>query len=182
VVAQAHRQTDADLDHFPCYVALFSLLIYFIGYKLRAGESEYNELHLVDVLRHGDRAELRGAPTFPFTRRTTPSSRSKANRSSPRCARVPPGHGDGGTRHGLAKRRQLQGRGFRAGVDQPALSERLVAGRGDAVRRERDGTGRRLERDGREPPRTTGEVSAVGDRGARVPLGEIAAGSRGLSR
>jgi hypothetical protein len=45
---------------FPCYVALFSLLIYFIGYKLRAGESEYNELHLVDVLRHGDRAELRG--------------------------------------------------------------------------------------------------------------------------
>ena len=45
---------------FPCYVALFSLLIYFLGYKLRAGESEYNELHLVDVLRHGDRAELRG--------------------------------------------------------------------------------------------------------------------------
>ncbi len=45
---------------FPCYVGLFSLLIYFIGYKLRAGESEYNELHLVDVLRHGDRAELRG--------------------------------------------------------------------------------------------------------------------------
>jgi len=45
---------------FPCYVALFSLLIYFIGYKLRAGESEYNELHLVDVLRAGDKAELRG--------------------------------------------------------------------------------------------------------------------------
>jgi hypothetical protein len=45
---------------FPCYVALFSLLIYFIGYKLRAGESEYNELHLVDVLRANDKAELRG--------------------------------------------------------------------------------------------------------------------------
>lgn len=45
---------------FPCYVALFSLMIYFIGYKLRAGESEYNELHLVDVLRNGDKAELRG--------------------------------------------------------------------------------------------------------------------------
>jgi len=45
---------------FPCYVVLFSLLIYFIGYKLRAGESEWNELHLVDVLSHGDRAELRG--------------------------------------------------------------------------------------------------------------------------
>src|SRR5204862_1986935 len=45
---------------FPCYVVLFSLLIYFIGYKLRAGESEWNELHLVDVLLNGDRAELRG--------------------------------------------------------------------------------------------------------------------------
>lgn len=45
---------------FPCYVIVFSFLIYLIGYKLRAGESEYNELQLVDVLRHGDRAELRG--------------------------------------------------------------------------------------------------------------------------
>jgi hypothetical protein len=45
---------------FPCYVVLFSLLIYFIGYRLRAGESEWNELHLVDVLQKGDRAELRG--------------------------------------------------------------------------------------------------------------------------
>jgi len=45
---------------FPCYVVLFSLLIYVIGYKLRAGESEWNELHLVDVLPKGDQAELRG--------------------------------------------------------------------------------------------------------------------------
>jgi hypothetical protein len=45
---------------FPCYVVLFSLLIYVIGYKLRAGESEWNELHLVDVLLQGDQAELRG--------------------------------------------------------------------------------------------------------------------------
>ncbi len=45
---------------FPCYVVLFSLVIYFIGYKLRAGESEWNELHLVDVLNSGDHAELRG--------------------------------------------------------------------------------------------------------------------------
>lgn len=45
---------------FPCYVVLFSLLIYFIGYKLRAGETEWNELHLVDVLARGEAAELRG--------------------------------------------------------------------------------------------------------------------------
>src|SRR6267154_61411 len=39
---------------------MFSLLIYFIGYRLRAGESEWNELNLVDVLTSGDHAELRG--------------------------------------------------------------------------------------------------------------------------
>ena len=45
---------------FPIYVALFSLLIYFIGYKLRAGETEWNELHFVDVLPRAGKAELRG--------------------------------------------------------------------------------------------------------------------------
>ena len=45
---------------FPCYVVAFSLVIYFIGYKLRAGESEWNELHVVDVLAKGEEAELRG--------------------------------------------------------------------------------------------------------------------------
>ena len=45
---------------FPIYVALFSLLIYFIGYKLRAGETEWNELHLVDVLPRVSDVELRG--------------------------------------------------------------------------------------------------------------------------
>ncbi len=45
---------------FPAYVVLFSLLIYYIGYKLRAGETEWNELHLVDILPRAERAELRG--------------------------------------------------------------------------------------------------------------------------
>ena len=45
---------------FPSYVVVFSLVIYLIGYKLRAGESEWNELHVVDVLANGERAELRG--------------------------------------------------------------------------------------------------------------------------
>lgn len=45
---------------FPCYVALFSGLIYLVGYKLRAGETEWNELHIVDVFKSGDKAELRG--------------------------------------------------------------------------------------------------------------------------
>lgn len=45
---------------FPCYVVLFSALIYWIGFMLRAGESEWNELHVVDVHQRGDKAELRG--------------------------------------------------------------------------------------------------------------------------
>jgi hypothetical protein len=45
---------------FPCYVVGFSLLIYFIGYRLRAGESEWNELHVVDVLPRGQGAEIKG--------------------------------------------------------------------------------------------------------------------------
>ncbi len=45
---------------FPVYVAFFSGLIYVIGYKLRAGESEWNELHIVDVVPFGERADWRG--------------------------------------------------------------------------------------------------------------------------
>lgn len=45
---------------FPTYVVLFSLLIYFIGYKLRAGETEWNELSIVDVLPRGEKVDLRG--------------------------------------------------------------------------------------------------------------------------
>ncbi len=45
---------------FPCYVVVFSGLIYFIGFHLRAGELEWNELNVVDVLPDGDRAVLRG--------------------------------------------------------------------------------------------------------------------------
>ena len=73
---------------FPAYVAFFSLLIYFIGYKLRAGETEWNELHVVDVIPHGDqrgpaRAELwfnlfAGQRRYEFAWRV--------NSPSPRCA------------------------------------------------------------------------------------------------
>jgi len=45
---------------FPAYVLIFSGLIYFIGFQLRAGDSELNELHIVDVLPRGEKAILRG--------------------------------------------------------------------------------------------------------------------------
>ncbi len=47
---------------FPTYVICFSGLIYFIGFKLRAGDSEWNEIHVVDVLpqTQSDKTVLRG--------------------------------------------------------------------------------------------------------------------------
>ena len=45
---------------FPCYVLIFSGLIYYIGFRLRAGELEWNELSMVDVLPDAERAVLRG--------------------------------------------------------------------------------------------------------------------------
>jgi hypothetical protein len=45
---------------FPVYVVVFSGLIYWIGFHLRAGELEWNELNLVDVLPDKGGAVLRG--------------------------------------------------------------------------------------------------------------------------
>jgi hypothetical protein len=45
---------------FPLYVVGFSGLIYLIGFHLRAGELEWNELNVVDVFPNEDRAILRG--------------------------------------------------------------------------------------------------------------------------
>jgi hypothetical protein len=45
---------------FPGYVVAFSALIYFIGFKLRAGELEWNELHIVDVIESGGEQSFRG--------------------------------------------------------------------------------------------------------------------------
>jgi hypothetical protein len=45
---------------FPLYVVAFSGLIYLIGFHLRAGELEWNELNIVDVLPGTERAVLRG--------------------------------------------------------------------------------------------------------------------------
>jgi hypothetical protein len=45
---------------FPAYVVCFSFLIYYIGFRLRAGDTELNELHVVDVLPRGEQVALRG--------------------------------------------------------------------------------------------------------------------------
>ncbi|HSH94602.1 MAG TPA: hypothetical protein VK968_10695, partial [Roseimicrobium sp.] len=51
---------------FPLYVLGFSLLIYWIGFALRSGILEWNELHVVDVLPSGQEAMLRGRSYASF--------------------------------------------------------------------------------------------------------------------
>lgn len=50
---------------FPVYVLLFSVLIYLIGYGLRSGQTEWNELQIVDVIpRGGGASPLQHCRTF----------------------------------------------------------------------------------------------------------------------
>ncbi len=110
---------------FPCYVALFSGLVYFIGYKLHAGESEWNELHLVDVLPRGDAAELRG--------RTFASLYSPANNSYPLAAeknsaatlRGEMRAGAPGLQEGLRSQIEQRGNAFLANVVVPVWTSQL---------------------------------------------------------
>lgn len=44
---------------FPCYVVAFSFLIYLIGYRLRAGDTEWNEFQIVDLIPFGEQAQWR---------------------------------------------------------------------------------------------------------------------------
>jgi hypothetical protein len=111
---------------FPAYVVLFSLLIYFIGYKLRAGETEWNELHIVDVLPRGDKVDLRG--------RTYISIYSSANARYPLSGQQ--GHASlraeymgihAGNRQGTKARIIHQGNTFKAEVDGLVWTSSLYA-------------------------------------------------------
>ena len=59
VLKKANRQILTWIT-FPAYVALFSCGIYWIGYKLRAGDSEVTTINVVDVTPGGYDAKLRG--------------------------------------------------------------------------------------------------------------------------
>ena len=109
---------------FPAYVVLFSLLIWFIGYKLRAGETEWNELHLVDVLPVGQKAELRG--------HTYMSIYSSANATYPLASDQPFATLRGelmdlyaGGKEASKARVEQHGNGFRAQIDVPVWTSLL---------------------------------------------------------
>ena len=107
---------------FPSYVVLFSLLIYFIGYKLRSGEMEWNELHVVDVVPHGDRADLRGRV---FCSAYSPAN-ARYNVASDQGFSTLRGEiGQGGAQEISKATVEQRGNGFVAQLDVPVWTSQL---------------------------------------------------------
>jgi hypothetical protein len=110
---------------FPAYVVLFSVLIYYIGYRLRAGETEWNELHIVDLLPGGQEVAWRG--------RTYASIYSPVNETYRLASDLPQatvrgefvGASSGGQESGRWTVEQL-GQGFRAEVFVPVWTSQLL--------------------------------------------------------
>ncbi|MDA0752407.1 MAG: hypothetical protein O2964_17015, partial [Verrucomicrobia bacterium] len=110
---------------FPAYVALFSGLIYYIGFKLRAGDSEWNELHVVDVIPFGQESMARGrtygALYSPVTAQY--ELRSQRNLGSLRMEATGLWRGSqGGNRQSEMLK---MSDGFAAGVSVPVWTSRL---------------------------------------------------------
>jgi len=109
---------------FPSYVVLFSLLIYFIGYQLRSGEMEWNELHVVDVSPHGERADLRGRV---FCSAYSPAN-AKYNVASEQNFSTLRGEvGQGGAQEVSKAMVEQRGNGFVAQLDVPVWTSALLA-------------------------------------------------------
>ncbi len=109
---------------FPCYVVGFSLLIYWIGFMLRAGESEWNELHVVDVMSHNGKADMRG--------RTYASCYSPSNSRYPVGTEVPHATFRGEFQGSWSSAQELSrsdvtqlGKGFAADVFVPVWTSQL---------------------------------------------------------
>jgi len=108
---------------FPIYVALFSGLIYFIGYKLRAGETEWNELQVVDVIPNGERAIARGH-TFASVYSPVNASYQLAGQQPFSTLRGEFMRTAGGQETSKAIVRQ-QGNGFEAEISVPVWTSQL---------------------------------------------------------
>lgn len=108
---------------FPAYVALFSLMIWYIGFRLRAGNSEWNEFHVVDVQTRSADAVLRGRT---FTSLYSPVNDSYAVSSELLHATYRPEFAGLSTAAETARMTvQLQGRGFESQVYVPLWSSQF---------------------------------------------------------
>lgn len=112
---------------FPCYVVLFSVMIYLIGYKLRAGETEWNELNLVDVLPRGDTVEMRGHSFFSIY---SPVNETYRVQSQMACAAFRGEFRGSWGGAGQAERAEVrqEGNNFTADLSVPVWTSQLYAG------------------------------------------------------
>lgn len=110
---------------FPAYVALFSVLIYYLGFRLRSGNTEWNELHVVDILPRQFDAVLRGRV---FTSLYSPANQTYRLQTDLSHAVVRPEYAGlaagGGGAGKLAIRPQA--RGFEADVYVPVWSSQML--------------------------------------------------------
>lgn len=147
---------------FPMYVVVFSGLIYFIGVKLRAGESEWNELQIVDVLPKGARAELRG---ITYGALYSPANQSYALEARQTHAAIRGEYaGDYSPGGGARGSVRLEGDHYSAEVDVPVWTSQLFvndwASEGDAP------IGASFSRnEGREELRVTNQLAVPVQRG-----------------
>ncbi|HAV63128.1 MAG TPA: hypothetical protein DCY13_12280 [Verrucomicrobiales bacterium] len=110
---------------FPCYVVLFSVLIWVIGYKLRAGESEWNELQIVDVIPKGNGAEMRGTT---YASIYSPVNASYGVAGIGKFAALRAEYGGTSARGGLDGLVTLAGDSFKAGVSVPVWTSQMLVG------------------------------------------------------
>jgi hypothetical protein len=112
---------------FPAYVIFFSAFIYWIGFKLRAGETEWSELHLVDVLpQPSGAAQYRG---HTFSSIYSPANAQYELASDPTFSYATI-RGEysglyGGGQEGSQSRVQQRGDGFRAELSVPVWVNQL---------------------------------------------------------
>ena len=112
---------------FPAYVLLFSVLIYYIGFRLRAGSSEWTELHVVDIYPRSGDALLRG--------RTFASVYSPANDVYPMSIKADAAHFRteflgvaGNAAMGNRARVRVEAKGFDADLEVPVWTSMLAVG------------------------------------------------------
>ena len=110
---------------FPAYVALFSGLIYYVGFKLRAGDSEWNELHVVDVIPFGQESMVRGRTYGTLYSPVTAQYELKSQRAMGSLRMESSGLWRGSQGGNRPSELFKLGDGFAAGVSVPVWTSRL---------------------------------------------------------
>ena len=109
---------------FPAYVVLFSALIYYVGFRLRAGDSEWSELNVVDVIPFGQETLTRGR-TYGALYSPINANYRLASKRIMGSFRTEASASWNGSIGGQTSKALKQGEGFIADVSVPVWTSRL---------------------------------------------------------